>query len=160
MVIFFEEEMSIEAELSELTQELSIQHICDKAKQELGWSDDDAAYAMKWYARHWYLAKKYPDTHLAAISGKADELWHQHIIDMPKYSADSNRILGSIMEHQPIYGEPSEHQLEVHRATEQLYLEVFGELPDDLRTTSGDYSYALPRVISASDVLLRKAILA
>lgn len=133
-----------EEEIGQIIKELNIEHIAEKAAKNLGWNDEEKQYALSWYARHWYLVKKYPDRHIAALSGKADDLWHQHILDIPKYMADSNRMIGKILEHQPIYGEPNENQLKVHEETEKLYLDEFNILAQDLVMTSGNYSYSLP----------------
>ncbi len=134
--------------IESIIQELNIGEICKKAADNFSWTSKDMEYAKLWYARHWYLAQKFPKLHLAAISKMADDLWHQHIIDTPKYLADCERILGRFMNHQPIYGEPNEHQSRVYEASVKLYKDEFNATPKDLGDTSGDYSYSLPLEIT------------
>ena len=122
-------------------QGLELRDVLAKAQENYKWSDRQTAEAHENYIKHWFLAAKYPSAPLAAISKAADDLWHQHIIDTKKYFLDCQRIFGTYMHHQPIYGSPSEFEQAVYISTVDLYKAEFSATPEDLQDTSGTYSY-------------------
>lgn len=139
--------MSIQKELEQMEKDLDLINVLDKCAHEHCWEKGITDSAKDWYIKHWYLCNKYPNEAISAISGSADELWHSHITDTQKYTADSNNILGVFMHHKPIYGEPNDTEIKAYERTKELYMQEFGALPSDMRMTSHrGLSYALPRV--------------
>lgn len=131
----------IENSIESIERCLDLNMVLAKAKENYGWSEEQAQEALKNYLKHWYLAYKYPSMPLAAISKGADDLWHQHIIDTRKYVLDCQKILGCYMHHQPIYGRPSDFENAAYTSTVDLYMAEFGAIPGDKGQTSGNYSY-------------------
>lgn len=136
--------MADSSELGRLAEQLQLGQIIAQAAKNFDWDPDTTQYAEEWYLKHWYIRQKYPDRPLAAISKSADDLWHQHLLDTKKYADDCERILGTFMHHQPIYGEASGLEKRAYDDTAQLYQAEFGTMPRDAKVTSGDYSYSPP----------------
>ena len=123
---------------------LELENILLKSKENNKWTDEEIKQAEYWYLRHLYLCVKHPNTPIAAISKKGDEVWHQHIIDTRKYATDCNQIAGRFINHTPIYGKPTRFEIEAYEATVALYEIEFNEMPGDKGQTSGNYSYSNP----------------
>ncbi len=115
----------------QIDEVIDLDPILAKAREHNGWSNEDTAYAHQWYLRHLQLCRDHPEVRLSAISRKADELWHQHILDTKRYAADCEKLFGKLVHHQPIYGEPSEDDQALHKQTLALYQKEFGETPYD-----------------------------
>ncbi len=122
--------------LKDLEEKLSLDSVLSKATEACDWNEQDQKEAKEWYLKHLYLCLKYPDRPMAALSKKADDLWHYHILDTPKYKNDCEAVFGKFIHHQPIYGEPTESDRQIHEKTQSLYKEEFGEIPSDLAANS------------------------
>lgn len=110
--------------------------VVEKARERNGWTESETEYARRWYVRHLHMCQRYPEVRLAAISEKADELWHQHILDTQKYASDCEKLFAKMVHHQPIYGEPSLADHSLHDETLALYEKEFGEVPNDPKMLS------------------------
>jgi hypothetical protein len=97
-----------------------------------GWTPEEAATADKWYRRFLTIAVKNPNEVLVP-NEQVDELWHAHVLAMRKYEADTTRIFGSVLYHEPTFGE-TDLRPQFARTNALLRAE-FGE---DLNS-SGDY---------------------
>jgi hypothetical protein len=79
--------------------QLDIQRAVQRAQQKNGWNDDGAMIADKCYRDFLWVCCNYdtpnPNSGIAAISTRADEVWHFHLVDMlSKYLADCANIFG------------------------------------------------------------------
>lgn len=110
-------------------EELDLEPMVAKCRENHLWSDEEAEEAVMWYRNHLRLCYLYPDRAISAISREADQLWHSHILDTIRYREDCQRIFGSFLEHRPIYGEPTEDEHAAFEDTLRLYEEVFGRRP-------------------------------
>jgi hypothetical protein len=113
-------------------QELDLEPLVTKCREEHGWSDADAEEAVRWYRNHLLLCYLYPDRPISALSREADQLWHCHILDTVRYREDCQRIFGEFLDHQPIYGGPTEAEDAATEGTARLYDEQFGRRPAEL----------------------------
>jgi len=86
------------------------------AERGLGWSDQQAEEAEKWYKRFLFLHFKYPGKCLVPTS-LIDELWHCHILDTQKYAADCDSIFGEFLHHVPTYGSNTADDEEAMKST-------------------------------------------
>ena len=100
------------------------------------WSEQDAETAETWYRQHLKLCFRYPDQPIAALSKKADLLWHHHIVDTFLYRDDCNRIFGTFLNHVPLYERPTPDDSRAFKTTIELYRREFGEPPPDIEETS------------------------
>ena len=132
--------------LFEIKKGLDFENILKKAAENNGWNLKQSEYAYEWYLKHLYLCIHHPTSPIAAISKSADDLWHQHILDTRKYATDCNQIAGRFLNHTPIYGKPTNFELEAYYNTIKLYEEIFEERPKDEGQTSGNYSYHNPNI--------------
>jgi hypothetical protein len=124
---------SLRKELIALRKRLDLSKVVKKTAENYKWNREQTAYAVEQYIHHWYICINHPGQAIAAISYAGDLLWHQHIIDTQKYATDCQSILGRFLGHLPIYGKPSAQEKAAYEATQALYLEAFGAVPQDLR---------------------------
>lgn len=132
---------TLRQELNTIRKQLDLSKVAKKAAKNYKWSKAKAAYAVEQYVRHWYICLTFRGRAVAAISFAGDLLWHQHIIDTDKYAADCQALLGRFLSHVPIYGKPNAKEKAAYEDTKALYMQVYGEVPKDIRFTSGNYSY-------------------
>jgi hypothetical protein len=107
---------------------LDLAKIVDKAIKLHGWTRARARASDEWYRRHLWLCYKYGPP-IAAIGKDADELWHLHILDTRKYAADCRAVFGAFLNHTPIYGQPTAHDISVFDQTKAIYQKEYGTLP-------------------------------
>lgn len=108
--------------------DLDLVKIEDKAVELYHWRRPRARAAALWYKNFLRLCYKH-GAPLAAIGKDADDLWHLHILDTPKYTEDCDTIFGSYLSHQPVYGEPSAKDRQIFKDSEKLYVAAYGGLP-------------------------------
>ncbi|MDE2399464.1 MAG: hypothetical protein KGL67_00385 [Patescibacteria group bacterium] len=94
------------------------------APRGMGWTNDEATEADKWYRRFLLISLKYPGLGIVP-SGQIDELWHAHILDMRKYEQDTTQIFGKVLYHKPAL-EDDDLQPQVAK-THALFVAEFGE---------------------------------
>jgi hypothetical protein len=108
--------------------ELDLVHIEDKAMKIYRWGRPRVRAADLWYRNFLRLCYDHGSP-LAAIGKDADDLWHLHILDTPKYTRDCDEIFGSYLSHQPVYGRPSANDRKIFKDSEKVYVAAYGELP-------------------------------
>lgn len=90
----------------------------------------DPDVAERDYRRFLTLHLLYPETTLVP-SALIDLVWHYHILDTRKYTADCERIFGYFLHHDPYFGIEGEdsrrENLKAWEATLVLWEKVFGE---------------------------------
>ncbi len=71
---------------------------------------------------------------LAIPGSEADKVWHNHILDTPKYRRDCNDIFDGYLDHQALDGEPTKEQIAAIETTKKLSSELFDEkvMPDSI----------------------------
>jgi hypothetical protein len=107
---------------------MQLDQIVAKAIKLHRWPRARANAADNWYRRHLWLCYKYGPP-IAAIGKDADELWHLHILDTRKYAADCRTVFGAFLNHTPIYGQPTAHDIVVFNQTKALYQKEYNSLP-------------------------------
>lgn len=107
---------------------LDLSKIVDKARKVHRWREKRAAEADLWYRNFLWLEYK-SSSPIAMLGADADEIWHLHILDTPKYRADCEKVFGQFLDHNPLYGRPTAADLAMYRQTEQAYLAEFGKYP-------------------------------
>jgi hypothetical protein len=115
---------------------LDLEKIDAKAMKLYRWRRPRARAADVWYRNFLWLCYKHGSP-LAAIGRDADDLWHLHILDTPKYTNDCQRIFGSYLSHRPIYGRPTAEDRDMFEDTKELYLAEYGILPPHPDVVSG-----------------------
>jgi hypothetical protein len=97
-----------------------------------GWSAEHAAAVETEYRRFLYLAKVFPQEHLATTED-VDIFWHYHILDTMKYAADCELLFGYFLHHFPyagMRGEDDRQALDcLGERTAMLYQQTFGAAP-------------------------------
>lgn len=91
------------------------------------WTPERFSNAVLDYQRYLALCKHIPGE-MFAPSMDADEIWHRHMLNSRRYTADCNAYFGYYLHHEPSEVHPTKEQ----RATErrrmaQIYVEAFGE---------------------------------
>lgn len=114
---------------------LDLEKIEAKAMKVYGWRRPRARAANKWYRNFLWLCYKVGSP-VAAIGRDADDLWHLHILDTPKYAADCQKIFGTYLDHHPLYGRPTGEDRDRFEDSKELYLVEFAQLPPNPDTVS------------------------
>jgi hypothetical protein len=114
---------------------LDLDKIDEKAMKLYGWGRPRVRAADRWYRNFLFLCYKHGSP-LAAIGKDADDLWHVHILDTPKYTKDCETIFGSYLSHQPLYGRPSAKDRQIFKDSQKLYLAEYGGLPPNPKVVS------------------------
>jgi hypothetical protein len=108
--------------------DLDLAKIDEKARVLYHWRRPRVQAADRWYRNFLWLCYKHGPP-VAAIGRDSDDLWHLHILDTPKYTKDCEKIFGSYLSHQPLYGRITAKDRQVFQDSEKLYLAEYGELP-------------------------------
>jgi hypothetical protein len=108
--------------------DLDLVEIDEKARTLYHWRRPRVQAADRWYRNFLWLCYKHGSP-LAAIGRDSDDLWHLHILDTPKYTRDCEKIFGSYLSHQPLYGRITAKDRQVFEASEKLYLAEYGAIP-------------------------------
>lgn len=93
-----------------------------------GWRRARVQAADDWYRNFLWLCYRHGSP-LAVIGKDADDLWHLHILDTPKYAKDCQKIFGKFLSHRPIYGRPTAKDRKIFKNSENLYLAEYSRLP-------------------------------
>jgi len=115
---------------------LDLVKIDAKAMKLYRWGRPRVDAADDWYRKFLWLCYMHGSP-LAAIGKDADDLWHMHILDTPKYARDCDKIFGTYLSHQPIYGRPTVNDRKVYKNSEKLYLAEYSTLPPKPDIVSG-----------------------
>ena len=107
---------------------LDLVKIKARAMKLYGWRPARVEAADEWYRNFLRLCYKHGSP-LAVIGKDADDLWHLHILDTPKYAKDCDKIFGKFLSHRPIYGRPTAKDRKIFKSSEKLYLDAFKRLP-------------------------------
>lgn len=96
------------------------------------WDEARVESALKEYKEFLALMLWYPEA-VIVPSEAIDEVWHTHVLNTARYSADCEAIFGRFQHHFPTFGQ-SEEVLEEHMKGQQetlrLFEESFGEVPE------------------------------
>lgn len=115
---------------------LDLVKIDAKARKLYRWGKPRVEAADDWYRKFLWLCYLHGSP-LSAIGKDADDLWHLHILDTPKYTKDCDRIFGTYLSHRPIYGRPTATDRKVYASSKRIYLAEYQMLPIDPRIISG-----------------------
>jgi hypothetical protein len=117
--------------------ELDLKPMLEQCRKDYQWTAEQAEEAELWYRRHLWLCFQFPDQPISVLSKKADQLWHQHIIDTNRYREDCNRIFGAFLNHVPFYAEQTVLVEDTSfDDTLDLYRRLYGHIPPDVEKTS------------------------
>ena len=98
-------------------------------KYGLGWTQEEADDAEKYYKMYLFLARKYPGAELVP-NKHIDEFWHQHLLDTAAYAADCEAVFGELLHHYPYSGmlgdEDYANWSELVRMTHEIFHDEFG----------------------------------
>ena len=108
-----------------------------KLQVQNGWSAEKSEEAERLYKRFLTLNVKYPGLTLVP-NREIDEIWHLHILDTKKYTADCENIFGNYFHHAPTYGQV-DLSLEYDK-TKSLYRAEFNEEFEIQLANAGDCS--------------------
>lgn len=101
-------------------KDLDLTNVVAIVQENLGLSDADTERAEELYRQYLTLCHKYPD--MQVVPPKlVDEVWHAHIMNTPKYTADCETLFGSFLHHAP-HSLESEGEFE---NTKELYKKEF-----------------------------------
>lgn len=118
------DEFDLDLPLSEYSFSIRLAH-------ENAWPARFTAKAILEYKKFMYLAAT--ANGMVSPSEIVDVVWHQHLIFTQSYD-NFCKILGRKIEHIPSTHRSNEKHLftEARERTAQLYIETFGEMPDDI----------------------------
>ena len=73
----------------------------DVAKTE-GWSAKDKTEAVRGYRAYLSMRLQRGNRRFLAIDGRADKIWHAHIVNTVQYRTDCKRVFGRFLDHTPL----------------------------------------------------------
>lgn len=93
-----------------------------------GLSAETVALSILWYRRFLKVCAKFPENR-SVPNRLIDEVWHAHILDTRKYSADCFSIFNRMLHHFPYFGlnDDADVRDKCFEVTDQLYIQEFGE---------------------------------
>lgn len=94
------------------------------ARAAHGWTDEEATEADLEYRRFLWLCYEH-DGPAGALQANADKLWHHHILDTARYTADCGRIFGRYIHHTPAYALTEEERQQVYRQGLERYQRAY-----------------------------------
>jgi hypothetical protein len=111
---------------------MKLDDILARVKKEQRWSAAEAREAKLWYRRFLWLSYQSNFRRTYAISQKADELWHGHIVFTRRYREDCDRVFHRYLDHTPSTGaSPKLTGLALKRA-KAPYEAAFASAPFDI----------------------------
>jgi hypothetical protein len=121
--------MKSKAAVKRAIDDLDLKDILAKVRKERHWTAADAREADKWYRCFLWVSYLHGRRSLIAINPLSDHLWHGHILHTRRYRADSQRIFGRYLDHNPIIGRLTKERREELDRSEDWYELECGNLP-------------------------------
>jgi len=113
---------------------LDLTAVVQRTRQEEGWTANQASDAEQWYKNFLFMCSLTWPKPVLALGHQADKVWHNHILDTPRYKADCDTIFGAgkFLDHHPIVGQPTTAQSTAIVASLNQSVALFGAIPSDL----------------------------
>jgi uncharacterized membrane protein YgcG len=108
------------------------------AKKGWWWRQrNDIDKIEKEYKQFLYLIATNPGKTVVPWSQQLDDLWHEHILDTPKYTADCKKLFGKYVHHNPHLDRGTAAQRTAYRDTQKMYTTAFGKKAAEVKRNGG-----------------------
>lgn len=111
-------------------RELDFKSLVDRIINKYEWSREKTLGLMTLYQMFLFLLYLYPHKTIVPPVPEVDLIWHEHILNTPKYMNDSRILFGRYVHHVPAYSLPIEAQKQAEHTwseTLDLWLQHFGD---------------------------------
>jgi len=119
-------------------RELDLDEVRRRLVAKKGWSAAHADRMVQEYREYLALFFHHPGEELVPPSQDLDDVWHEHILDTPRYAADCDRMFGRFIHHVPGLEHGTERHAEGLHRTRRHWWQIFGRHREKRLTVARD----------------------
>ncbi len=111
-------------------RDIELNQILEWVSYKYEWNREKTLGAIALYQMFLFLLYLYPNKTIVPPLPEVDLIWHEHILNTPKYIEDSQMLFGRYIHHVPTYSLTPEAQKQTETAwseTLDLWRQHFGE---------------------------------
>src|SRR6185436_10721057 len=107
-------------------RDLDLEPVRKRLMRKKGWTSAHADRMIEEYREYLALFYFHPGEELVPPSQDLDDVWHEHILDTQRYSADCQRVFGRFIHHVPGLDQGTDRHTEGVQRTRRHWWQRFG----------------------------------